>query len=227
MKLSFKIIVSCTVLLLGSKFVNAQNKTKEAEYRQVVTQRADKIVKGMNITDSVIYNDVRNTVADQYVNLSEIHDSRNAKIKATKEKYKEDKDKSEAKVKKLEMKADKQLARLHKQYISKLSENLSPEQVDQVKDGMTYNVLPNTYRAYQEMLPNLTVEQKKQILAWLTEAREHAIDAESSDKKHAWFGKYKGKINNYLSKAGIDMNKEGKDWQERIKAAKDQEKAAN
>jgi len=73
------------------------------------------------------------------------------------------------------------------------------------------------------MLPNLTDAQKKQILDWLTEAREHAMDAESSDKKHAWFGKYKGRINNYLAAAGIDMKKAEKEWQERIKERKQQQ----
>lgn len=29
-------------------------------------------------------------------------------------------------------------------------------------------------------------------MAWLVEAREFAIDAENSNKKHAAFGKYKG-----------------------------------
>ena len=82
---------------------------------------------------------------------------------------------------------------------------------------MTYNVLNVTYTAYQDMLPSLTGEQKKQILAWLTEAREHAMDAESSDKKHAWFGKYKGRINNYLAKAGVDMKQAEKEWQQRLR----------
>lgn len=85
---------------------------------------------------------------------------------------------------------------------------------------MTYNVLNVTYTAYQDMIPTLTEEQKKQILTWLTEAREKAMDAESSDKKHAWFGKYKGRINNYLSAAGIDMKKEEAAWQQRIKERK-------
>ena len=83
---------------------------------------------------------------------------------------------------------------------------------------MTYNVLPITYKAYQEEILTLTDEQKKQILVWLTEAREHAMDAESSDKKHAWFGKYKGRINNYLSAAGYDLKKEGIEWEKRRKA---------
>jgi hypothetical protein len=71
------------------------------------------------------------------------------------------------------------------------------------------------------MLPNLTPEQNKQITDWLTEAREHAMDAESSDKKHAWFGKYKGRINNYLSKAGVDMKQAEKEWLERTREKKE------
>lgn len=110
------------------------------------------------------------------------------------------------------------LAKLHKKYISKLSAQLTNEQVDLVKNGMTYNVLPITYKAYQEQILTLTEDQKKQILIWLTEAREHAMDAESSDKKHAWFGKYKGRINNYLSAAGYDLKQEGIEWEKRRKA---------
>jgi len=49
---------------------------------------------------------------------------------------------------------------------------------------------------------------------------EKAMDAESADKKHAVFGKYKGRINNYLSAAGIDMKKEEAAWQQRIKERK-------
>jgi hypothetical protein len=31
------------------------------------------------------------------------------------------------------------------------------------------------------------------------------MDAGTSKEKHAWFGKYKGKINNYLSAEGYNM----------------------
>jgi hypothetical protein len=40
------------------------------------------------------------------------------------------------------------------------------------------------------------------------------MDAESSEKKHWWFGKYKGRINNYLSAQGYDLQKERKEWEE-------------
>ena len=81
---------------------------------------------------------------------------------------------------------------------------------------MTYNVMPNTYAAFQDMLPNLTATQKKYIFDALVEAREHAMDAGTSKEKHAWFGKYKGRINNYLAKEGYDLNKESTEWHKRL-----------
>jgi len=82
---------------------------------------------------------------------------------------------------------------------------------------MTYRVMPITYTAYQDMIPALTVEQKEKIYNWLREARELAMDEGSSEDKHKVFGKYKGKINNYLSIQGYDMKVEEKGWQQRIK----------
>jgi hypothetical protein len=69
------------------------------------------------------------------------------------------------------------------------------------------------------MLPDLTEEQISQIETWLLEAREIAMDQGSSDAKHAVFGKYKGRINNYLSGEGYDLNKASKEWHVRLKKA--------
>jgi len=87
-----------------------------------------------------------------------------------------------------------------------------------VKDGMTYNVANITFKGYQDMLPALNDSQRTKIWNWLAEAREIAMDAETSEKKHWWFGKYKGRINNYLSSEGFDMKKESEAWQKRIKS---------
>jgi len=58
------------------------------------------------------------------------------------------------------------------------------------------------------MYPELTDAQKQQIMAWLVEAREIAMDGSTSDEKHAVFGKIQRPDQNYLSKAGYDA-KEG------------------
>ena len=92
------------------------------------------------------------------------------------------------------------------------------EQIIAIFDAMTYNKVKVTYDAYCDMIPSLTDEEKAQLYAWLCEARDLAIDAESSNKKHEVFNKYKGRINNYLSARGYDITQERKAWEERVKA---------
>lgn len=196
---------------------NGNTAAVQENYTQVITKRSEKIVSALNLTDSVKFKRIVNIIADQYRTLGTIHDARNAKAKDIKAQAGDDKAKASAEIASLDSTTDIQLNQAHAAYLSKLSAELNPEQVDKVKNGMTYNILGVTYAAYIDELPNLTDEQKAQIKAWLVEAREHAIDAESSEKKHAWFGKYKGRINNYLSKEGYDMKKAQAEWQQRIK----------
>ena len=96
----------------------------------------------------------------------------------------------------------------------------SDEQVEQVIDGMTYGVVQVTYQSHLDMIPSLTEEEKLQLMAWLKEARELAVDAENSNKKHGVFGKYKGRYNNYLTRRGYDLKAERAEWYKRIEAAK-------
>lgn len=204
---------------------NASAAEKEIAYRKVVFERSAKIVKGLNLPDSAQALKVTNVVAKQYQDLNDIYilrDNRKAEIKAE---AGDNKEAAAAKLKQNEEDVTAKLDKLHPKYLKNLAKaGLSPEQINQVKDGMTYNVLNVTINAYNSMMPNLTGPQKTQILTWLTEAREHAMDAESSEKKHAWFGKYKGRINNYLSAQGIDMKKEEAAWMARLKEAKDASK---
>ena len=218
MKSTGRLLIWALLFTFVSLNVVAQQQQSEEEaYTQVITARADKIVQKLGINDSTQYLKVRAIITDQYRAINDHHEALDASVKAAKKNGAD-----EEKIEKLKVKADKQMDKIHDRYVSALSKNLTDGQVEQVKDGMTYSVFPNTYKAYQEMLPNLTQEQKDTIYNYLKIARERAMDAPSSDKKHAWFGKYKGKINNYMSAQGIDMNKASKEWQARIKAAKGQ-----
>ncbi|MDN3548436.1 DUF3826 domain-containing protein [Mucilaginibacter aquaedulcis] len=212
-------IIMFTILFWGG-VTFAQSSTGASDkdkYVQIVTERSNKIVASLNLTDSVKFKKVRDIVAAQYISLNDIYDARNASRKQIKDQAGEDKAVVTAKIAEVDSNVNKQLKAQHAIYLSKLSKELNASQVDQIKDGMTYRVYPLTYAAYQDELPNLTDVQKGKIKAWLIEARENAIDAESSEKKHAWFGKFKGRINNYLSAEGYDMKKEGEEWQKRIK----------
>jgi len=210
--------IAC-IMIVSLSYASAQTATAndQTNYTQVITKRSEKIVSALGITDSAKFKRVTDIIINQYRNLSAIHDNRNEQVKEIKAKSGDDKAAVNAQVATIDSNVEKQLSALHVSYLSKLGTELTPQQIDEVKDEMTYKILPLTYGAYLDELPNLTEPQKLQIKTWLLEAREHAIDAESSEKKHAWFGKYKGRINNYLSAQGYDMKKAGEEWQERIK----------
>jgi len=186
-------------------------------YIKVITERSNKIVTGAGITDSVKFKKVRDIVVAQYNDLNTVYEARKTKVNDIKAQMPDDKAGANAKIALVDTDVVKQVKVLHTAYIKNLNKELSADEVDKIKDGMTYRIYPITYTAYQDEIPNLTEEQKSKIKGWLLEARENAIDAESSEKKHAWFGKFKGRINNYLSAQGYDMKKEGEEWQKRIK----------
>lgn len=194
----------------------------DAAYAKTIHQRAEKIVSPLAITDSLKAARVIDIVSSQYITLNNIQTNKENTIKAAKAQNTENKEVLAQQVKAQEDIASQAVQKQHGIFLAALSKELTPSQVDQVKDGMTYNVVNITYKGYLEEVPELKDSEKKQIMAWLVEAREHAIDAESAEKKHAWFGKYKGRINNYLSAAGYDLKKLGEEWQKRIKAQQTQ-----
>ena len=213
-----KISISIVILCLALCNIQAQQYL-DPEYIKVTNERAAKIVDELKLENPEKEQAVTNIIAEQYRNLSKLQDERDAKIEALK-KGDLSKEKQNSKIDKLKSNADKSIAKLHKSYLKKLSAQLSPDKVDEVKDGMTYGVLPKTYAAFLDMIPSLTQEEKDYIYNNLKEAREKAIDGGSSKEKHAWFGKYKGRINNYLSARGYDLEKERDGWYERIEERK-------
>jgi len=209
-----------TLALLSIQIFAQQNITSDSAYQKVIAERTAKIVNTLGITNAVQYKKVQQQLVGQYIRLNAIHDGSKATVIAIKAKAISKEEMDEAVKKEAESKSAA-LKQLHALFIAQLKGTLTEEQVEKIKDGMTYRVLPVTWTAYLEMLQHLTPEQRDKMYAWLLEAREMAMDEGSSDAKHAVFGKYKGKINNYLSAAGYDMKKEGEDWAKRIQAAKE------
>lgn len=210
------LLIGIAILVYTNIYAQTASQQSEAEYRKVVTERSAKIINTLEITDSAKYKKVLNEVANQYVQLNAIHDQNKAAIADIKAKALP-KEEAESAIKKQEEKKSSLLLQRHAEFITHLKEIVTEEQLEKIKDGMTYRVFPITYKAYGDMLLNLSKEQKEKIYNWLKEARELAMDEGSSEDKHKVFGKYKGKINNYLSSEGYDMKKEEKAWQERRK----------
>lgn len=213
-KLSLLLLLPALVFSAGAVELNSRD--RDPEYVNSIVGRSRKIVDKLELSDTTAANEVTKIIANRYFKLNDIYSTRDEKVKAAKESLTGDA--KQAAINAAQNEKDAALYRSHFEFPADLSLYLTPEQIDAVKDGMTYGVVMVTYNSHLDMIPTLTDEEKAQILAWLIEAREFAMDAENSNKKHEAFGKYKGRINNYLAKRGYDLTKEREAWYERIKA---------
>ena len=211
-------IVAAAMMALYTTNVNAvelDTNGRDPKYVETIMQRSKKVTDALNISGTEKGEQVLNIVANRYFKLNAIYAERDSLKAVAKTVTGEEK---KRKMEYAEMLKDQKLYKSHFGFIAALSVYLTDAEVETVKDVLTYNVVNVTYKAQCDMIPTLKEEEKVQILAWLKEGREYAIDAESSKKKHEAFGKYKGRINNWLSKRGYNLTKEREEWAKRVKA---------
>jgi hypothetical protein len=163
-------------------------KDAEAAYSEAIEKRSADVVSALDLKDSAKAARVQDAINIQYRCLRAFEGDR-----AT-------------------------ISSLHDQFLAKLAADLTPQQVEVVKDKMTYNKVQVTYDGYVEIVQDLTDDQKKMILTSLKQAREEAMDAGSAEAKSAIFKKYKGKINNALSAQGHNVSQDYKDWGQKQKS---------
>lgn len=204
-----------TLSATNAQTIKLNSDGRNKDYVNTILERSKKVTDALNITGTEKGTQVLNIVANRYFELNDIYEERDSLKKAASSLTGDAKKQAQAFA---ESQKDSKLYRSHFAFDANLSLFLDEAGIETVKDVMTYNVVKVTYDAQCDMIPTLKEEEKAQILAWLKEAREFAIDAESSRKKHEAFGKYKGRINNYLSKRGYDLTKEREEWAKRVKA---------
>lgn len=212
-------IVLTGLILLGLFSLNAQNVKTEEElrYLEVLKNRSEKILdQYVQLPEGTTREIVRDLMVKQYWDLNNVHDRKNAKISELKKsglsEEKLEKAKSRA-----ETKAEKELLKIQRRYLKNLSKHLNNEQIEGIKNGMTLGAMDHNYRGFTEMIPSLTQKEKDHIYNQLLEARDKAMNMGSSEEKQAIFRQYKGRINNYLSKKGYDLDQERIEWEKRIK----------
>ena len=192
------LILLAAMLLAISTFAaetNSPAADAEAKYTAAINGRTADILKILALTDADKAAKVRDTIIAQYRSLKAWHEENDAKLKTAK----------------ADTNAVAQirgsLKTLHASFLARLAENLSPEQIEQVKDKMTYGKVQFTFAGYASQYPGLSAANRQKILELLKQAREEAMDGGSAAEKTAVFTKCKGKINNFLSKQGIHPEK--------------------
>lgn len=221
-KLIFALLLAAVTFTASA--VELKSEGRDTAYVASILKRSQKIVDKLDLKDKAQAEAVLYIIANRYFELNDIYEVRDQKLAEAKQ--------LEGEMKQLKSdlakyECDSKLYRSHFAFPATLGIYLNDEQVTAVIDGMTYGVVKVTYDSHLDMIPSLTEEEKTQILAWLVEARELAVDAENSNKKHGVFGKYKGRINNYLSKRGYDLKAEREAWYKRIEERKAKEAKKN
>ena len=197
------LVILVGLVILATLDAQAQTVTLNTDgldtaYVESIVKRSQKIVDGLTLDDALKAENVRNIIANRYFLLNQIHETNKGNA----------------------AQRDAELYKHHFELASALAAYLNDEQIDDVKDGMTFGRLKRDYNATLDMIPSLTDEEKAQILIWLKEAREFAMDAADSKGKHFWFDKYRGRTNNWLAARGYDLKKERDAWMKRIEDAK-------
>ena len=171
------------------------NQAEEAKYTTTLQARSADILKVLALDDTNKAAKVQEIIIAQYRSLNAWHNTNDAELKAVRS------DKAAT------AQIHASLKVLHDNYLAALAQYLTPAQIDQVKDKMTYGKVQFTYQGYCNQYPTLSDANKQEILRLLKEAREDAMDAGSSKEKTTIFTRYKGIINNYLSKQGLHPEK--------------------
>ena len=183
----------------------------DVEYVRLTNERAQKIVSRLELKDAGRELRVRDQIAKFYRDLNAIHSKRDAELKSTNSLHKDDAGTREASFAKALSESEAKQFRLHYAFLGGLGAELDGDEIELVKNGLTYDVVPKTLQQYFKLHPKLTPEQKRTIHRLLLEAREHAMDAGSSEEKHGMFRKYKGQINTFLSAEGYDAKQAERD----------------
>lgn len=214
------VLLSLSIQLFA---IDLDTKGRDTKYVETIVARSKKIVDKLGVKDTSTARNVTNIVANKYFKLNDIYAKRDTGVAVLKRSKLDNESKNRA-IEAVQNEKETALYRSHFAFAADLSLFLNDNQIETVKDGMTFGVVKVTYDATLDMIPSLKPDEKAQILAWLKEAREYAVDAENSDKKHAAFGKYKGRINNYLSQRGYNLVAEREAWYARIKERDEKKK---
>lgn len=95
---------------------------------------------------------------------------------------------------------------VHQKFIAGMQAVLTPDQIESVKNQLTANKVPITFKVYHQILPNLTPQDDAKILDWLKQAREQSLDVKNVEDMNPIFKKYKNEIEHYLEQQGYDWN---------------------
>ncbi|MEI6075908.1 MAG: DUF3826 domain-containing protein [Verrucomicrobiota bacterium] len=190
-------IVVATIIVLGQAGLVAATPVQpdplEVKYTQTLETRAADILHSLVLANPDQSRNVHDLIITHYRILKAWHTTNDASLKSS--------DTNEVTITRAK------LLNIHADFIAQLATQLSPGQIEIVKDKMTYGKVLFTFNGYMAAYPHLGESDQQLILDMLKQAREEAMECGSANEKSAVFKKFKGRINNYLSNHGVHPDK--------------------
>lgn len=191
--------------------ISGQAQSFDSNYISVVNDRAFKIARELNIGDSTKFYIVRDKIARQYINVRVLDEKLEKQISTIKTKTAQS-SLLQTELEAVRNEAGKERKAINAAFVQSLSEQLNSQQIDKVKDGLTFGLFHVTYHVFMDMIPSLKKEEEAYIFNSLIEVRDLAMASGSSKLKETLFEECRAKINSYLTTRGYNLKLERKNW---------------
>lgn len=165
--------------------------TASAASDAALTRRVARIVDSLNLDDTAKQERIRDLIT---TDLRAVRDAHNAGLQLD--------------------------PAVHQKFINGLQADLTPDQIESVKNQLTVNKLPITFKVYHQILPDLKPADDAKIMDALKQAREESLDVKNVDEMNPIFKKYKTGIEHYLEAQGYDWNSSYKAFVDKQKSDK-------
>lgn len=167
-------------------------------FERRIAGRAARVVERLALDDAARADQVQRVLVDHMRQLSAIQDARDAALERA--------ELPRAEVDAIRGRAMRETLAAHGAFVARLTALLDDGQVEQIKDALTFDMVPLSFATYQEMFPAMTEREKAQVYAWFVESREQAMMAGSAEEKLDVFRENKHRMHAYLAEGGHDVD---------------------
>jgi Protein of unknown function (DUF3826) len=190
-------LLALGALLLTLPTLNATG-IDPVHYERLTNRSAKLVADKLGLKEGEQATRAQKVIVDFFQDLSVVHAKRSDTLKAIPAGYSHTMDR-------LDFEAEKEAQAVYGKFLGDLSGILDPAQVLAIKNGMTFDIVPNSVAKYQRMFPELAEPHRDQLRVWLESSREAAITAGSAEAKLDVFRVNDLRMHSYLEAQGLDV----------------------
>ena len=191
----------------------AEPESAHTVFERRIAERATKALERLQLSDDAVTAKAQKAITQFYRGLNAAHTDRDQHLALLSTI-------DPGNLHRILHRAEKRAQAVYGELIGSLVPLLNDAQIEAVKDGMTFDMVPLSMATFERMFPRLDERQKAQVRAWLVESREISLVAGSAERKLDIFRINKMRTHAYLAAQGFDVDAAVKAEEARKAAAK-------